>query len=91
MDHKGMTTRFAEIYGNMPYSVSCAFQAELLKLPQPVRVSAANRWYYSLSTPRTDITIKWVADILRGLGYDVDPETLFKKYPKPVNDAQQEK
>ena len=91
METSTITTHFAQIFKKMPQDDQSRFYRECLSLQVPVAVSTVQLWAYRKGAPTNASKIKVVADILRGMGYDVDPETLFKKYPKPVNDAQQEK
>lgn len=91
METTKITTDFAELFKKMPQDDQSRFYRECLSLQVPVAVSTVQLWAYRIGAPTNASKVKVVADILRGMGYDVDPETLFKKYPKPVNDAQQEK
>lgn len=91
METTKITTDFAELFKTMPQDDQSRFYRECLSLQVPVAVSTVQLWAYRIGAPTNASKVKVVADILRGMGYDVDPETLFKKYPKPVKTEQQEK
>lgn len=91
METQKMTTQFAEIFRAMPKSHKQMFYNRSITEDGMITAPAINSWAYYAISPNNDIKEKRVAGILRDMGYDVDPETLFKKYPKPVKTEQQEK